>query len=126
MFARNLVPLFALALSGALALADGDGTEPGAPGEESPAAEPIAAPSAEQEVAVPLELGTPGRDGTRIGYSSARRVEAETTVPRFLFDTTAGAAGSALIIHANEDDQATDATNGGSGGRIACAVIEAG
>jgi hypothetical protein len=87
MFARNLVPLFALALSGALALADGDGTEPGAPGEESPAAEPIAAPSAEQEVAVPLELGTPGRDGTRIGYSSARRVEAETTVPRFLFDT---------------------------------------
>ena len=37
-----------------------------------------------------------------------------------LFDAT----GSAFIIHANPDDQVTDATNGGSGGRIACAVIE--
>ncbi len=32
--------------------------------------------------------------------------------------------GSAVIIHANPDDQVTDATNGGSGGRIACGVIE--
>ena len=32
--------------------------------------------------------------------------------------------GSAFIIHANEDDQVTDAGNGGSGARIACAVIE--
>jgi Cu-Zn family superoxide dismutase len=36
-----------------------------------------------------------------------------------LFD----ASGSALIIHANPDDQLTDAGNGGSGARIACAVI---
>ena len=39
-----------------------------------------------------------------------------------LFD----ADGSAFIIHANTDDQVTDATNGGSGARIACAVIVAG
>ena len=42
-----------------------------------------------------------------------------------LFDATAGAVGSAFIIHANPDDQVTDAGNGGSGARIACAVIEA-
>ena len=42
-----------------------------------------------------------------------------------LFDTTALAVGSAFIIHANEDDQVTDATNGNSGARVACAVIEA-
>lgn len=40
--------------------------------------------------------------------------------PATLFD----ADGSALMIHANPDDQVTDAGNGGSGGRIACAVIE--
>jgi superoxide dismutase, Cu-Zn family len=45
--------------------------------------------------------------------------------PTTLFDSTAGAVGSAFIIHANEDDQATNATNGNSGARIACAVIEA-
>jgi superoxide dismutase, Cu-Zn family len=49
-----------------------------------------------------------------------------TNGPTTLFDTTLGAVGSALIIHANEDDQQTDATNGGSGGRIACGVIVAG
>ena len=45
--------------------------------------------------------------------------------PTTLFDTTSGAEGSAFIIHLNEDDQLTDATNGNSGARIACAVIEA-
>lgn len=45
--------------------------------------------------------------------------------PATLFDTTSGAAGSAFVIHANEDDQVTDATLGGSGARIACAVIDA-
>jgi Cu-Zn family superoxide dismutase len=45
--------------------------------------------------------------------------------PTTLFDTTPGAAGSAFIIHANEDDQVTNATNGNSGARVACAVIEA-
>ena len=43
-----------------------------------------------------------------------------------LFDTTAGAVGSAFIIHANEDDQVTDVGNGGSGARIACGVITGG
>ncbi len=42
-----------------------------------------------------------------------------------LFDTTADAVGSSFIIHANEDDQVTDVGNGGSGARIACAVITA-
>jgi Cu-Zn family superoxide dismutase len=46
--------------------------------------------------------------------------------PATLFDSTTGAVGSAFIIHAAEDDQLTDATNGNSGARIACAVIEAG
>jgi Cu-Zn family superoxide dismutase len=45
--------------------------------------------------------------------------------PTTLFDVTPGAIGSAFIIHANEDDQLTDASNGNSGARIACAVIEA-
>lgn len=40
--------------------------------------------------------------------------------PATLFD----ADRSAFIIHGNEDDQVTDAGNGGSGARIACAVIE--
>jgi Cu-Zn family superoxide dismutase len=34
--------------------------------------------------------------------------------------------GSAFIIHANPDDQVNDVGNGGSGARIACAVIIAG
>jgi superoxide dismutase, Cu-Zn family len=45
--------------------------------------------------------------------------------PTTLFDETAGAVGSSLIIHANEDDQLTNATNGNSGARAACAVIAA-
>jgi Cu-Zn family superoxide dismutase len=43
-----------------------------------------------------------------------------TDGPTTLFD----ADGSAFIIHANEDDQVTNVGNGGSGARIACAVIE--
>jgi len=45
--------------------------------------------------------------------------------PTTVFDATAGAVGSSFIIHANEDDQVTNATNGNSGARVACAVIEA-
>ena len=41
--------------------------------------------------------------------------------PMTLFD----ANGSAFIIHANPDDQKTNAGNGGSGARIACAVVVA-
>lgn len=40
--------------------------------------------------------------------------------PASLFD----ADGSSFIIHANQDDQVTDAGNGGSGARIACATID--
>ena len=43
--------------------------------------------------------------------------------PATLFDDTPGAVGSALVIHANTDDQITNPT-GNSGGRIACGVIE--
>jgi superoxide dismutase, Cu-Zn family len=39
--------------------------------------------------------------------------------PATLFDGD----GSAFIIHANQDDQVTDVGNGGSGARVACAVI---
>jgi len=44
--------------------------------------------------------------------------------PTTLFDATAGAVGSSFIIHANPDNQSTNADLGGSGARIACAVIE--
>ena len=43
-----------------------------------------------------------------------------TDGPATLFDLD----GSAFIIHADVDDQVTDVGNGGSGARIACAVIE--
>jgi Cu-Zn family superoxide dismutase len=45
-----------------------------------------------------------------------------TAGPATLFD----ADGSAVIIHADPDDQVTDVGNGGSGARIACAVLVAG
>ncbi len=44
--------------------------------------------------------------------------------PTTVFDSTPLAVGSAFIIHANEDDQLTDPTNGNSGARLACAIIE--
>jgi Cu-Zn family superoxide dismutase len=44
--------------------------------------------------------------------------------PTTVFDTTAGKVGSAIMIHANEDDYGPVA-NGNSGGRIACGVIVA-
>ncbi len=61
-----------------------------------------------------------------IGHLDAKtRGVTLSTGPATLFDQTAAAVGSAFIIHANEDDQLTDATNGNSGARVACAVIEA-
>ncbi len=61
-----------------------------------------------------------------IGHLDARTDRVTISAgPAPLFDTTPGAEGSAFIIHANEDDQVTDATNGGSGARIACGVIYA-
>ena len=44
--------------------------------------------------------------------------------PTTLFDVTDGAVGSSIVIHANPDNQLSVPLNGGSGGRIACAVIE--
>jgi Cu-Zn family superoxide dismutase len=45
--------------------------------------------------------------------------------PTSLFDMAPNAIGSAFIIHADEDDQFDNATNGHSGARVACAVIQA-
>ncbi len=54
------------------------------------------------------------------GYLAARTDRVTLTDgPTTLFD----ADGSAFIIHANTDDQVTNAGNGGSGARIACAVV---
>jgi Cu-Zn family superoxide dismutase len=64
-------------------------------------------------------------DGVAVLSTTTSRVTL-TDGPTTLFDAAAGAVGSAFIIHANEDDQLTDATNGNSGGRIACGVIVAG
>ena len=64
----------------------------------------------------------------RSRHSSAARPCSFSPLPSrrpATLDTTSGAVGSSFIIHANEDDQVTDATNGGSGARIACAVIHA-
>jgi len=61
-------------------------------------------------------------NGAGIGHLDATTDRVTLSAgPATLFDSN----GSALIIHANPDDQLTDATNGGSGGRIACAVIDA-
>lgn len=45
------------------------------------------------------------------------------TVEQFSLDALQDADGTALVIHANEDDYRTDPT-GNSGGRIACGVLE--
>ena len=61
-----------------------------------------------------------------VGHLDARTGSVTLSAgPTTLFDATPLAVGSAFIIHANEDDQVTDATNGNSGARVACAVIEA-
>ena len=61
-------------------------------------------------------------NGDGIGHLDARTDRVTLSAgPATLFD----ADGSAFIIHANPDDQVTDAGNGGSGARIACAVIVA-
>lgn len=58
-----------------------------------------------------------GADGTgRLEY--ATRLVTLGSGPTSLFD----ADGSALVLHANPDDETTDPT-GNSGGRIACGVI---
>jgi Cu-Zn family superoxide dismutase len=61
-----------------------------------------------------------GADG--IGAISLSNVEISLVEPAegYLFDDD----GTALVIHADEDDQITD-PSGNSGDRIACAVIEA-
>jgi len=57
-------------------------------------------------------------DGVGFLRAKTRRVSLKTGVVNSLFDTD----GSALVIHALEDDQRTDPT-GNSGARIACGVI---
>jgi Cu-Zn family superoxide dismutase len=58
-------------------------------------------------------------DGVGFLRTKTRRVSLRTGVVNSLFDTD----GSALVIHADPDDQRTDPT-GLSGARIACGVIQ--
>ena len=80
------------------------------------------------------EHGLDNPDGPHAGDLPALTVNTEgvghldTTTDRMTVSASAttvfDADGSALIIHANPDDQVTDPT-GNSGARIACGVIEA-
>ena len=70
---------------------------------------------------MPATCRTSSSTPTAIGRLNATTDRVTLTDgPATLFD----ADGSAFIIHANPDDQVTDVGNGGSGARIACAVIE--
>lgn len=64
-------------------------------------------------------------NGAGIGHLDATTDRVTISAgPATLFDTTTAAVGSAFVIHANPDNQSTNADLGGSGPRIACAVIE--
>ena len=80
-------------------------------------------------VVVTVQGLTPGLHGIHIhavdadGHGHLNAATDRVTLtdgPASLFDLD----GSALIIHANPDDQVTNVGNGGSGARIACAVVE--
>jgi Cu-Zn family superoxide dismutase len=58
-------------------------------------------------------------DGVGFLRAETGRVSLRPGVTNSLFDDD----GSALVIHALEDDQETDPTSGNSGARIACGVI---
>jgi Cu-Zn family superoxide dismutase len=62
-----------------------------------------------------LTVGADGRADTTVDLVGA---EARAGLPGFL-----GAAGAALVIHADRDDERTD-PSGNSGNRIACAAIK--